>query len=84
MKTAIINARIRPELKSDVERILTQLGISTTQAITIYFEQIRLKQGIPFELKLPNEDTQAAMQDARNNYDLEDVSLEQLKAQLTK
>jgi len=52
MKTAIINARVKPELKNDVEKILAQLGISTTQAITMFFEQIKLNRGIPFELKL--------------------------------
>jgi DNA-damage-inducible protein J len=83
MKTSIINARIRPELKQEVEKILGQLGISTTQAITMFFEQIRLKRGIPFELKIPNQETQAAMDDARANRDLESVTLDQLKTQLT-
>lgn len=83
MKTAIINARVKPELKNDVEKILAQLGISTTQAITMFFEQIKLNRGIPFELKLPNEETQAAMEDARANRDLESVDVEQLKARMT-
>lgn len=65
MKTAIINARVKPELKTEVEQILEQLGITTTQAITMFFEQIKLNRGIPFELKLPNEETLAAMEDAR-------------------
>jgi len=83
MKTAIINARVKPELKQEVETILAQLGISTTQAITMFFEQIRLKRGIPFELKIPNAETLSAMEDARLNRNLESVTLEQLKAQLT-
>jgi len=66
-----------------VEKILAQLGISTTQAITMFFEQIKLNRGIPFELKLPNEETQAAMEDARANRDLESVDVEQLKARMT-
>ncbi len=82
MKTAIINARVKPELKQEVEAILAQLGISTTQAITMFFEQIRLKRGIPFELKIPNAETLSAMEDARLNRNLESVTLEQLKAQL--
>lgn len=43
MKTAAINARIAPELKADVESILSRLGMTTTQAITMYFEQIKMK-----------------------------------------
>jgi addiction module RelB/DinJ family antitoxin len=53
MKTAIINARVRPELKEDVESIFTQLGMTTTQAITFFFEQVRMNGGMPFELKVP-------------------------------
>ena len=63
MKTAIINARVQPELKSDVELILSQLGITTTQAITMFFEQIRMNRGIPFQLKIPNDETAQAMMD---------------------
>ncbi len=83
MKTAIINARVKPELKTEVEQILDQLGITTTQAITMFFEQIKLNRGIPFELKLPNEETLAAMEDARANRDLETVDIAQLKARMT-
>ena len=83
MKTAIINARVQPELKSDVELILSQLGITTTQAITMFFEQIRMNRGIPFQLKIPNDETAQAMMDARFNKDLEEVSIEQLEKSLT-
>lgn len=79
MKTAIINARVKPELKGDVEKILSQLGISTSQAITMFFEQIKLNRGIPFQLQLPNEETQQAMQDARDNKNLEAFSLDELQ-----
>lgn len=82
MKTAIINARVKPELKQEVDKILAQLGISTTQAITMFFEQIKLNHGIPFELKIPNQETIDAMQDARANRNLETVTIEQLKARI--
>jgi|GEM_PF-2292516 len=52
MKTAAINARIAPELKDDVESILSRLGMTTTQAITMYFEQIKMKRGLPFSVTL--------------------------------
>ena len=75
MKTSIINARVRPELKGDVEKILFKLGISTTQAITMYFEQIKIHRGIPFAIELPNDETIGAMQDARNNNNLEPLDI---------
>ena len=76
MKTSIINARIKPELKGDVEQILLKLGITTTQAITMFFEQIRLNRGIPFSLQLPNEETIQAMKDARKNKDLTPLDID--------
>lgn len=79
MKTAIINARVKPDLKYDVEQILSHLGITTTQAITMYFEQIKMNNGIPFQLKIPNDETVQAMKDARVNKNLKKVTLEQLK-----
>ncbi|HHJ19848.1 MAG TPA: type II toxin-antitoxin system RelB/DinJ family antitoxin [Gammaproteobacteria bacterium] len=78
MKTAIINARVKPELKGDVEQILSKLGITTTQAITMYFEQIRLNRGLPFSLQLPNDETQQAMLDARENKGLTTFKIDEI------
>ena len=83
MKTAIINARVKPDLKNEVEQILSRLGITTTQAITMYFEQIKMNKGIPFQLKIPNDETVQAMKDARVNRNMEEVTIDQLKQSLT-
>jgi len=83
MKTAIINARVKPDLKVEVEQILSNLGITTTQAITMYFEQIKMNKGIPFQLKIPNDETIQAMKDARANKNMEEVTVDQLKKSLT-
>jgi len=78
MKNAVVNARMEVELKSEVEAIFKQLGMNTTQAITIFFEQIRLHRAIPFEIKLPNQETVEAMQDALAGKNMETVSMEEL------
>ena len=52
-KTANLYARIEPELKEQAESILTALGISASNAITMFYKQIILQRGIPFEMKLP-------------------------------
>ena len=78
MKNAVVNARMEVELKSEVEAIFKQLGMNTTQAITMFFEQIRLHRAIPFQIKLPNEDTVEAMQDALAGKNMETVSMEEL------
>jgi DNA-damage-inducible protein J len=79
MKTSIINARVKPELKGDVEQILSKLGITTTQAITMFFEQIKINRGIPFPLQLPNDETVEAMQEARNNKNLAELDISNIK-----
>ena len=84
MKTAIINARVKPELKGDVEQILAQLGITTTQAITMFFEQIKMNRGIPFQLKIPNAETVIAMKEAREENKLENITLAELENNLKK
>lgn len=62
-RAASIHARIDPTLKHDAEKILHQLGLNTSQAINAFYAQIVLVKGIPFDLKLPNEETLAAMKE---------------------
>lgn len=52
--TSAVYARIDTNLKNNAENILSQLGISPSGAIQMLYSQIVLKQGIPFDLKLPS------------------------------
>jgi DNA-damage-inducible protein J len=52
-KTAVVRARIQPELKDDVEAILSPLGLTLSEAIGLFLHQIKLRQGLPFVLTLP-------------------------------
>ncbi|MCR4290900.1 MAG: type II toxin-antitoxin system RelB/DinJ family antitoxin [Candidatus Scalindua sp.] len=63
-KTAMIRARIEPKLKDDVEYIFKKLGITTTEAISLFYNQIKLRRGIPFEINIPNETTRKAIMEA--------------------
>ena len=56
-RTVTVRARMAPGLKSDVEVLLGQLGVTTTEAITMFFSQIRLRKGIPFSIEVPNNST---------------------------
>lgn len=55
-KTANLYARIEPELKEQAEDILNSLGIPASNAITMFYKQIVLNRGLPFEVKLPAEE----------------------------
>lgn len=52
-KSANLYARIEPDLKEQAETILNALGIPASNAITMFYKQIILNNGLPFEVKLP-------------------------------
>ena len=52
-KTATVQARIDPQLKENVEKILAQLELSSSDAIKLFYRQVELNGGLPFDLKLP-------------------------------
>ena len=54
MKAATVRARVDEELKIDVEHVLDKLGLSISDAIGLFMTQIKLRRGIPFEIKIPN------------------------------
>lgn len=60
-KTATISARIEPKLKRNAEHVLEKLGLGTTDAITMFLSQVVLRQGLPFEVRIPNAETRAAI-----------------------
>ncbi len=52
-KSANLYARIEPEVKEQAEMILSALGIPASNAINMFYKQIILNNGLPFEVKLP-------------------------------
>jgi DNA-damage-inducible protein J len=69
-KSTTVRARLEPELKKETELILEELGINTTEAIRIFFKQVKLQRGLPFEMKIPNEITENAILDAKARKDV--------------
>jgi DNA-damage-inducible protein J len=53
-KSANLYARIEPDVKEQAERILSALGIPASNAINLFYKQIILQRGLPFEVKLPS------------------------------
>jgi DNA-damage-inducible protein J len=64
-KTAMTHARLTPEVKRQAEIILKELGISISAAQEMFYRQIIANHGIPFDLRLPNDKTIQAMEEAR-------------------
>jgi len=75
-KTSTVRARIKPELKNKAEQVFSNLGLSTTQAITLFYKQVELQNGLPFDVVIPNETTRRTFSDTdagRNLVVCEDV-----------
>jgi DNA-damage-inducible protein J len=62
-KTATVRARIEPQLKSDAEHVLEDLGLSATQAIVLFYRQVSMRKGLPFNVVIPNGTTQKVFQE---------------------
>ena len=58
-KEATVRARLEPHLKSETERLLHQLGLTASQAISIFYRQILLRRGLPFDVAIPNAKTRS-------------------------
>jgi len=69
-KTATVRARLKPELKEKAEEILHRLGVNTTQAITMFYRQIELNNGLPFNIVIPNAKTKATFNATDVNEDI--------------
>ena len=61
MKSEFIRARVEPKLKRETEAVLAKLGISISDAVNVFCRQIVLQRGLPFAVRIPNAETQAAL-----------------------
>lgn len=68
-KTDTLHIRIEPKIKQKAEKTLNELGLSITEAINVFLNQVILHDGIPFEIKKPkyNKETIQALEDTKNN-----------------
>ena len=72
-KTTMITARVDPKLKRATEKVLKELGLTTSQAITLFFNQISLRQALPFAIAMPNTETAKAIESALAGIDLHEA-----------
>jgi DNA-damage-inducible protein J len=69
-KTATVRARIEPRLKNRAERIFQRLGVNPTQAITIFYKQVELRDGLPFDVAIPSLLTRKTLEGTDGGRDL--------------
>ena len=68
-KSATVRTRMEPGLKREAESLLGRLGLSASQAITIFYRQVTLRKGLPFDIVIPNVTTRRVFEetDAEKN-----------------
>ena len=67
-KTDILHIRVEPSVKKKAEATLNDLGLSITEAINVFLNQVILNDGIPFEIRKPRikNETIQALEDTKN------------------
>ena len=69
-KTATIRARVEPNLKSEVEHILSDLGLTASETILLLYRQIKLRRGLPFEVSIPSNLTAKTLRQSKEGKNL--------------
>lgn len=67
------NVYLDAEIKKQAKELFKKYGVSLNDAINIFLTQSVLERGLPFEMKIPNEETQKAIEEARAGIDIEKI-----------
>ena len=76
------NLYLNAELKEKARKILSRYGLSLSDAVNIFLAQVVLERGIPFPVKIPNEETRKVLEEVRKGENLEELSLEELTSEV--
>ncbi len=71
-KTDTLHIRVEPSVKQKAEKTLNDLGLSITEAVNVFLNQVILNDGIPFEIRKPklNKETMQAIEDTKKGKNL--------------
>lgn len=79
-KTANVLARVEPEVKSEAEEIMNQLGVPASVVINMLYKQIIIQRRIPFDISLPAQPLSRTEMTKRQFDEVMRTGLEQAKA----
>lgn len=64
LKDVLVRSRMNSARKRHVEDILKKLGMNHSEAINLFYAQIELLKGLPFDVRIPNEATEKVLKDS--------------------
>jgi len=76
------NVYLDTAMKKQAQKIFKQYGMGLSDAFNIFLSQSVMEKGIPFQIKIPNEETAQVIQDAREGKNMTKVSLDELKKEI--
>lgn len=63
IRADVVKARVATNIKHDAEIVLHKLGLTLSDAINLLLIQIKLRKALPFEIKIPNAETQKVLEE---------------------
>lgn len=63
--STMLHVRVDDKLKTQATEALAAMGLSVSDAVRILLKRVVSDQAFPLELKVPNAQTRAAMEEAR-------------------
>lgn len=76
------NVYLDATAKEKAQEIFKTYGLGLSEAFNIFLSQVALEKGIPFQIKIPNDETLQALKDAKEGKNMENVDFEQLKKEM--
>jgi DNA-damage-inducible protein J len=70
--------KVDKETKNEAKMVFAQLGMSMGEAVNIFLTQVALTKSIPFEIKIPNEETQQIMEEVLNSQNTSPLDYKEL------
>jgi len=70
MTGTAMTVRIDPDIKNKAAEYLKQMGLTTSEATRLFLHSVVLHKGLPFDLRLPNEETIAAIKEGKEGKNL--------------
>jgi DNA-damage-inducible protein J len=63
--TTMVHVRVNEKIKAQATKALTAMGLSVSDAVRVFLTRVAADKQLPFEIKVPNAETRAAMHEAR-------------------
>ncbi len=76
------NVYLDTAMKKKAQEIFKQYGMGLSDAFNIFLSQSVMEKGIPFQIKIPNEETAQVIKDAREGKNMTKISLDDLKKEI--